>query len=436
MFCNDGIVKKIIEFFEEKKDTFNPPCKINVQCKIPIAAKSSIQERASIEKNIQTNHPTNELSIKHNIKPNELPVAPNNKDLIKQWRNTLSGKASAYALSRNDYFAAVTFIAEGVKESAFYKDPASGGKYGTLYNSHPGITMRFQSDSEILSMFGKTSVAHQKQNILSNLRGLQNNNIKTLPQFMKDMRLSIGDHYEMFNTIRNKYSNNLNKTLYSVMDSNPFVKDRLSKGHSKETVFNDIKKNMPSSAYGVLQHIAYKHGSAGKFKGLLNHSISAALDPENREKHLVNGASHIIYSYVNAKKEKVIDKYAMKVHRLFYLSGATLSPDLNMKILQNNKLDQNEEKKVNDIAQKVGIGKIIKNGKTDFGERLDNSKLDKEKSLDTSLLDKGKAVKNVNEFVVSLNKMNDVDLVKTPAHKNPPSPKKAVGGIDFRMLNN
>jgi hypothetical protein len=306
-----------------------------------------------------------------------------------------TGQAAKYAISRGDYFAGITFLCEGVRPNAFYFDPASGGKYGTLINTHPGITLPFQKDHEIRAMFKGTSIAGITEEIIAGVRsGKMTTN-------MKQARLQTSDYYNMFRVVEAKYTRGADEALKKRLAHVPESKALLAQGKSLNDVLNTVKQQLPAPSYSVLQQLSYKYGTRGinRFTKLLDSSIKAALDPANREQHLANGSKHIVYHYVNSKKQVIQDTRVMNIHRLFYTAGAKFSNELNMKLSSNETLTAQEEQLVNNVAKQAGIPPVIKNGKLDLPdgtkETIKSSKSE-EVVLDTKAIEKGIAMVDNN----------------------------------------
>ena len=365
---------------------------------------------------------TNELSKKFNIDPNEVVQQNINKDskfIPQSMLKGLTGRASAYAMSQGDYFGGITFLAEGVRTSAFYFDPASGAKgKGVLINTHPGITLKYQTDTEIRKMFGGTSISNMTEEILSGVkRGQMSSN-------MKQAELRVGDYYQMFKQVQDKYSAGANNALLGMMDKNTHAKAMMATGKSKQEVLREVKENLPVTSYAVLQHLSYKYGPGGikKFTNLLNHSISAGLDVANQESHLERGAKNIVYHYRDKNNTLHQDTRAMDIHRLFYTAGVKFSPSLNLKIATNSDLNPNEERLVNQVANKAGLGNISKNGKLDFPDgtarnsETDNLKLDFDRA--------NKGLNNVNQNFKPISAALDKSSPMNNASA-PPKPKKS-----------
>ena len=192
-----------------------------------------------------TNYPTNNLSTKFNINPNaSVPVDLGNvkgdsKFIPQHMLKGLTGQAAGYAISRGDYFGGVTFLSEGVRSNAFYFDPASGAKgKGTLVNTHPGITLTYQTDKEIRNMFGNTSLSPLTEEILRSVRG------GTISPNMRNSHLRVGDYYNMFKHVQDKYTAGANNALMGVMQNNPFAKSMLAQGKTKQETLINIKENL------------------------------------------------------------------------------------------------------------------------------------------------------------------------------------------------
>ena len=276
----------------------------------------------------------------------------------------LTGKASAYAIANGDYFGGITFLAEGVRSNAFYFDPASGSRKGILINTHPGITLKYQSAEEMRRMFGHTSIRNMTEEIIQASRNGQ------MTSRMRSAQLVVADYYNMFKEINRKYSRGADIALREHLDRNSYAKALMAQGLNRNDIMTRIKQNLPAPSYAVLQHLSYKYGEGGikRFHNLLDKSISAALDLPNQDKHLQDGARFIVYHYRNKNNQLIQDTRAMNIHRLFYTSGVKFSPELNMKLVTGGQLDNNEQTLVNSVAKSAGVDDIVKNGRiSDFG---------------------------------------------------------------------
>lgn len=382
-----------------------------------------------------TNYPTNNLSTKFNINPNaSVPVNLGNvksdaKFIPQHMLKGLTGQAAGYAISRGDYFGGVTFLSEGVRSNAFYFDPASGAKgKGTLVNTHPGITLTYQTDKEIRNMFGNTSLSPLTEEILRSVRG------GTISPNMRNSHLRVGDYYNMFKHVQDKYTAGANNALMGVMQNNPFAKSMLAQGKTKQETLRAIKENLPVGSYAVLQHLAYKYGNGGikRFTSLLNHTISAGLDVKNQEQHLANGAKYIVYHYRDKSNTMHQDTRVMNIHRLFYTAGVKFKPELNLKIATNQTLTEEETKLVNSVAQTAGLGKLVKDGHVKFPDgtisSTKNSQSEKYQ-LDIDAANKGIAKVNQDfkpikiEVKVDEPKKNKIEHKSEPTHNiNKPKP--------------
>ena len=176
-----------------------------------------------------TNYPTNNLSTKFNINPNvSVPINLGNvkgdaKFIPQHMLKGLTGQAAGYAISRGDYFGGVTFLSEGVRSNAFLLWPASGAKgKGTLVNTHPGITLTYQTDKEIVICLVIQVCPPLTEEILRSVRG------GTISPNMRNSQLRVGDYYNMFKHVQDKYTAGANNALMGVMQNNPFAKKYVS----------------------------------------------------------------------------------------------------------------------------------------------------------------------------------------------------------------
>lgn len=380
-------------------------------------------------------YPKNQLSERFHIKPDSIVnvnlgnVRGDAKFIPQHMLRSLTGQAAGYAVSRGDYFGGITFLAEGVRSNAFYFDPASGSRgKGVLINTHPGITLPYQSDKEIRNMFSNTSLAGMTEEIL---RGVRNGQMSSN---MKNAHLRVGDYYNMFKHVQDKYTAGANNALMGMMNKNPFAQKLLAQGHSRQDILRTIKENLPVTSYAVLQHLAYKYGNGGikRFTNLLNHTISAGLDTENQDKHLAEAVQYIVYHYRDSKNVLHQDTRVMNIHRLFYMAGVKFSPELNMKIISNQELNGLESQVVNGIAISAGLGEIVQNGKINLPDgdvsSTKNSRSEKF-SLDIDASNKGLVVVDQNfkpiQPPVEQPKHHENSIVNKPAVSQP---KPAVGG--------
>lgn len=384
-----------------------------------------------------TNQTVNsELLQKFNINPNQKISTNENLGNFKpdagfipqSMLKGLTGKASAYAISQGDYFGGVTFLAEGVRSNAFYFDPASGSRgKGILINTHPGITLPYQTDAEIRKMFGRTTLAGMTDEIISGVKRGQ------ITANMRNSTLVISDYYNMFNDINQKYSVGADNALKGRLSQNRFAKEMLEDGKTTQEVMREIKRNLPAPSYAVLQHLSYKYGPGGirKFGSLLDHSISAALDPENQTEHLQNGAKHIVYHYRNKNNELIQDTRAMNIHRLFYTSGVRFSPELNMKIVTGSQLNNNEQAVVSAVAKQAGVGSIVQAGKPiDFKDGPARNSRSDELKLDEAAIRRG--VTTVNQDFKPIKLDNDNDDKPERVVQPKPQRQAAPQGNDCR----
>lgn len=319
------------------------------------------------------------LRDKYKLNPSEivdidLGKYANSKFIPQHLTKTLIGKAAGYALTKGDYFGAITFLCEGVYPKAFYYDPASGGRRGTLVNTHPGITLSLQPENTIRGIFANTSLRDMTDEIVA--KSLGKGASKGISGNMASARLQVSDYYHMFQRIEGTYSKGTYNALAGRLSSHPMAKQLLAKGMDKAEVMEEIQSNLSPASYSVLQQLAYKYGNGGikKFGKLLDYTINAALNPDNADKHLANGAKHIVYQYMNGKKQWVQDTRVMNIHRLFFLSGEKFSPEMNLKLITGGKLDADEEKIVKEVAKKAGVSSIIKDGKLDLPDSTPESK--------------------------------------------------------------
>lgn len=360
-----------------------------------------------------------ELQSKYKIKEDEivelnLGKYNNSKFIPQHLTKTLIGKAAGYALTKGDYFGAITFLCEGVYPKAFYYDPATGGTRGTLVNTHPGITLSLQPDNTIRGIFVNTSLRHMTEEIVDKAkynRGISSN--------MANARLQVSDYYHMFQKIEGKYSQGAYKALEGRLAGHPLAKPLLAKGMSKAEVMEQMQSELSPASYSVLQQLAYKYGNGGikRFGKLLDATISAGLDPDNQEKHLAQGAKHIVYQYMNSKKQWIQDTRVMNIHRLFFLSGEKFSPELNLKLITGSKLDKSEEELVSKVAKKAGVPNIIKDGRLDLPDgTIDTVKQANPPKLNTAAINKGVTTVNQNF---------------KPIDAEPPKPKIETPKVDI-----
>lgn len=304
---------------------------------------------------------------------------------------TLTGKAATFALANGNYYAGLTILCEGVKEKAFYFDPASGGKYGTLINTHPGITLRFQTESEMRKMFGQTKLAPMTESLIRNIQA------KRLTPEMRQLTLDIPDYNRMFNVIANKYSSDADKFVKERLSQHPLSKRLLQQGMTKDQVLNQIKSDLPVSSYAVLQHLSYKYGPRMRnyFGKLVDGTISAALDLPNQERHLLNTAQHIVYKYMSEGGKWHVDTRVMNYHRMFYTAGHKFTPEINLKLASNTPLTEAESKVVSNVIRNAGLSVSVKNGRVNFPEitnqRTAATDFGTPPELDTKAIDKGVA---------------------------------------------
>ena len=380
-------------------------------------------------------YPKNQLSERFHIKPDSIVnvnlgnVRGDAKFIPQHMLRSLTGQAAGYAVSRGDYFGGITFLAEGVRSNAFYFDPASGSRgKGVLINTHPGITLPYQSDKEIRNMFSNTSLAGMTEEIL---RGVRNGQMSSN---MKNAHLRVGDYYNMFKHVQDKYTAGANNALMGMMNKNPFAQKLLAQGHSRQDILRTIKENLPVTSYAVLQHLAYKYGNGGikRFTNLLNHTISAGLDTENQDKHLAEAVQYIVYHYRDKSNTMHQDTRVMNIHRLFYTAGVKFKPELNLKIATNQTLTEEETKLVNSVAQTAGLGKLVKDGHVKFPDgtisSTKNSQSEKYQ-LDIDAANKGIAKVNQDfkpikiEVKVDEPKKNKIEHKSEPTHNiNKPKP--------------
>jgi hypothetical protein len=354
---------------------------------------------------------------KYNINPNEQvkvnlgDLKPDAGFIPQHMLRGLSGKAAGYAISQGDFFGGVTFLAEGVRNNAFYFDPASGSKgKGILINTHPGITLKYQKDYEIRKMFNATTLAPMTNEILNGVKS------GTITPRMKAATLVISDYYNMFNQINGKYSAGADNAIMNVIGKNKFARDMLSHGATKSDVLREVKRNLPAPSYAVLQHLAYKYGNGGinRFTSLLDKSISAALDKPNQDKHLEEGAKFIVYHYRDKNNRLIQDTRAMNIHRLFYVSGLKFSPDLNMKIVTGmGRLDEKERAVVNEVTTRAGIKPIIdKDGQV---SNFPDGPAHNSNTKDVELVDVNKPVKKVDyDFSLKMEQAEKAKPSTTP----------------------
>lgn len=368
--------------------------------KTPLPSKNDdISVSYAPKKQIPSN--ANELKQKYNIKDDEivslnLGKYENSKFIPQSLAKTLIGKAAGYALTKGDYFGAITFLCEGVYPKAFYYDPATGGTRGTLVNTHPGITLSLQSEKTIRGIFSNTSLKDMTDEIV--YKSLKN---KGISPNMANARLQVSDYYHMFQKIEGGYSKGAYDALSGRLSSHPMAKKLLNSGMSKSEVMEQIQSELPPAAYSVLQQLAYKYGNGGikRFGKLLDHTISAGLDPDNQDQHLANGSKFIVYQYMNSKKQWVQDTRVMNIHRLFYTAGEKFSPELNLKLITGSKLDPLENDIVKNVAKKAGVPNIIKDGQLDLPDGNAESKKysgTEKIKLNTNTINKGVSVVNQN----------------------------------------
>ena len=276
-------------------------------------------------------------------------------------------------------------------------------------------------------MFGNTSLAGMTEEIL---RGVRNGQMSSN---MKNAHLRVGDYYNMFKHVQDKYTAGANGALLGVMNKNPFAQKLLAEGHSKQEVLRTVKEQLPVTSYAVLQHLAYKYGNGGikRFTNLLNHTISAGLDTANQEKHLADGAKYIVYHYRDGKNVLHQDTRVMNIHRLFYTAGVKFSPELNMKIISNQELNATETQLVNSVATSAGLGKLVQNGKINLpdGDASSTKNSRSEKfTLDIDAANKGIVTVNQNfkpiQPPVEHQKHHETDIVNKHSVSHP----KAAAG--------
>ena len=282
----------------------------------------------------------------------------------------LTGPSAKFALSKNDYFAGITFLCEWITRDSFYHDPASGGNKGVLINTHPGITLTYQT-KRLDKIFAGTSAAP----IVNEIKGaIKSGNIT--PN-MRNTKFSPSDYYKMFQAIEPSYTNDAYKLIRNNLERNKFASEILS-GYKKGTKeYEDMKtrltqrvvNQLPASAFSVIQQGVYKCGSAGfgRFKTLLNGTISAGLDLQNQDRHLQENAKSIVYTY-STKSGRKTDTRVMEIHRLFYVSGKGISPKLGEKIVDGIALTPSEMKQIQELSKKAGITNIVKGNKTVFSD--------------------------------------------------------------------
>ena len=347
----------------------------------------------------------------------------------------LIGRATAYAISKGDYFAGITFLCEGVFPKAFYYDPASGSKgKGTLINTHPGITLKYQKAGEIRQMFANTSIGHMKDEIVSTVQAGTR-----MTANMDKARLSASDFYNMFDIIRDKYSKGADDALISRFKSHPLAVQKLNSGMSSRQLLTEIKKELPVTSFSVLQQLSYKYGQAGikKFGKLLDATISAALDPERQDMHLQNGARHIVYQYRNGSNQWIQDTRVMNIHRLFYVAGVKFSPEMNLKLSMGHPLSSEELKIAQDVAKKAGVPSVIKGGRLDLPDGTkDTAKGSSPYVLNDKAINQGVKEVNQNFKPVSAEppKPTPAPTINTqalpkPKPPKPKTPSMGMGGL-------
>lgn len=350
----------------------------------------------------------------------------------------LNGKAAAVALAGGDYFAAITFLCEGVRTKAFYMDPATGGRYGALVNTHPGITLKFQTNDEIKRIFQASSISPMTNHIIDNVRS------GTISPQMRNATLQIDDYYKMFRQIEGKYAKGAESALLHHMKTNPYAKELL-KTKSQAEVLKEIKSGLPPASYSVLQQLSYKYGpgKVKSFSGLVQGSISAALDEKNRDEHLVNGAKHIVYQYMNSKKQWVQDTRVMGLHRLFFTAGERFSKDLNYKLVTGQALSGSELALVKDVASKAGVGNLVGNNGVlnipDATKESVKSKSSEDLKLNTDLANKGVTSVNFNfkpQAIDGGGERKEKSIVNTEAIKEKPAKQPKLTGRGLNSMMN
>ena len=374
---------------------------------------------------------------KNAINPNE----PVNVELPSQYKNAVFvpqslmkgrvGMAAGYAFSKGDYFGGVTFLSEGISNKAFYLDPASNPKNGTLINTNPGITLSRQNESTIRAIFKNTSLAGMTDEIIHQSKGGRGGTGLGISSNMAKVSLQVGDYYNMFKVVQGSYSNSLVSAMKERLPHNPHAKALLSSGMSRDAVMRKIQENLPPASYGVLQHMTYKFGGQGvrRFGKVFDGAISAALDPANQEQHLTNGAKHMVYYFRNKNSAWQPDTRVMDIHRIIFTSGKRLSPELNLKLATQAELNANELNLVSGIAKQAGVSGIIKDGRVKLPdsptETLGNSqKLD----WDEKAANRGMRVVNQDAKPVPI----DMPKPQPNNHQTnipkPPQPKRHGGG--------
>lgn len=311
------------------------------------------------------------LLRENNIKPNEkLEVAASLKggtDLLPKGVdlknvNETAKKAAIYAMSKGDEFAAITFLGESIDGRAFYLDPASGTEHGKLVNMHAGITLNFQTEKTIDRLLKITDLQHLKPEVMSAIK-----NNTGLSDNMKKATVSAKQVHEMFEVVRDSYTNVAERALESQIKKNPLAQKmmREEKMNSKEAT-QAIIATMPDTAWGVLQHAAYKKGNLNSFGKVLQSAINATLDEPNREKHLEEGAKYINYVFrVKNKKTGQIevrhDERVEALHRVFFVSNDKLSPRMEAKLATGESFEK-ADKMIEGIQKRAGVKNEVKDG--------------------------------------------------------------------------
>lgn len=331
-----------------------------------------------------------------------------------------TGAAAKYALSKGDYFAGITFLCEGVRPNAFYFDPASGGKYGTLINTHPGITLSLQENATIHRIFHNTSLSPLSNEIVASVRAGR------ISQAMRVSKLQTSDYYQMFNVVEERYSRGADNAMKRRFQHVPEANALLKQGMSPQQVLMKIKQNLPPQVYSVLEQVSYKYGAGGinRFRPLLDATIKAGLDLPNQQRHLENGAKHIVYQYTNKNKQVIQDTRVMNIHRLFYTAGNRFSRELDMKIVGNEQLNAQEISLVNQVANKAGIPSPVKNGRVEMPDATKDTVISGynqkgDINLDVNAINRG-IVRVDNNF-----KPHAVTPERTPASVNHDAANKA-----------
>lgn len=255
-------------------------------------------------------------------------------------------QGAAYAFSKHDTFAALTFLSEGVDGRAFYADPANKHK---LINMHIGITMNYQSPEERRKVLEAANLSHLE----SEVNRAINNKLGVTPELAKHT-VSLKQVHDMFGVVRDKYTDVAERAILKNLKTNEFAQkmmkeDNLSEKEAQEAIIN----TMPAGTWAVLQHAAYKKGNLNSFDKVVQAAINATLDDKNRDQHLAKGAEHISYTFVHNGK-RIHDTRVETLHRVFFVAGNDLSPELQMKIAKGEDLGMGD-KAVEKVLKRANI---------------------------------------------------------------------------------